>query len=186
MSYMSGRTIFSKLRVFFIISARLLSLLGLILNPLILAVKKCALFFRYLSFCNATKCFGRLAYISNYIVIKNPKKIKWGENLSIHDFTYIDAAGGIVIGENVSIAHNCSLVSFEHTWQDTSVPIKYNPTAYKSIWIGDDVWIGCGVRILGGTTIGNRVVVAAGSVVKGDLESGYIYGGVPAKKLKKI
>ena len=54
------------------------------------------------------------------------------------------------------------------------------------IKIGNDVWLGCGVRILSGTVIEDRVIIAAGAVVKGHLESGYIYGGVPAKRLKKL
>lgn len=97
-----------------------------------------------------------------------------GFNLSIHEFSYLDAAGGIEIGDNVSIAHNCSLVSFEHTWTDLETLIKYNPTKLYPIKIGNDVWLGCGVRVLAGTVIEDRVIVA-GAVVKGTLESQVIY-----------
>lgn len=129
---------------------------------------------------------GDNIYIAPFVVIKNLDKIKFGNNLSIHEFCYIDAAGRIEIGDNVSIAHNCSLVSFEHTWADLETPIKYNPTKLSPVKIGNDVWLGCGVRVLAGTVIEDRVIVAAGAVVKGTLESGYLYGGIPAKKLKKL
>lgn len=129
---------------------------------------------------------GENIYLAPMVVMKNIQNIEIENNLSIHEFCYIDAIGGIKIGDNVSIAHNCSLVSFEHTWDDLTNPIKYNPTKLKSIKIGNDVWLGCGVRVLAGTVIEDRVVVAAGAVAKGTLESGYLYGGIPAKKLKKL
>ncbi|MEN8399844.1 acyltransferase [Acinetobacter towneri] len=129
---------------------------------------------------------GDNVYVANNCVFKNLIFFSCGQNLSIHEFCYIDAAGGVEIGNNVSIAHNCSLVSFEHTWADLKTPIKYNPTKLNSIKIGNDVWLGCGVRVLAGTVIEDRVIVAAGAVVKGTLESGYLYGGIPAKKLKKL
>jgi acetyltransferase-like isoleucine patch superfamily enzyme len=52
--------------------------------------------------------------------------------------------------------------------------------------IGSNVWLGAGVIITGGSVIGDNVVVAAGSVVHGSLESGHVYGGVPARPLKEL
>ena len=49
-----------------------------------------------------------------------------------------------------------------------------------------DCWFGGSVTILPGVTIHDNVVVGAGSVVTKDLESGYIYVGNPAKKLRAI
>lgn len=141
---------------------------------------------RYFELKTNASSVGENVYIAKYVVIKNSHNLIIGSNNSLHEFCYIDAAGGIEIGENVSIAHNCSLISFEHTWEDESIPIKYNPTRFSPIVIGNDVWLGCGVRILAGSIIEDRVIVAAGAVVKGKLESGYIYGGIPAKKLRKI
>ena len=129
---------------------------------------------------------GNNIYIAALTVIKNQDRLSIGDNFSLHEFSYIDAAGGIELGDNVSIAHNCSLISFEHTWQDSDVPIKYNPTKLDAIKIGNDVWLGCGVRVLAGSIIEDRVVVAAGAVVRGLLETGYLYGGIPARKLKKL
>lgn len=142
--------------------------------------------FNYFDLKARSKSVGDNVYISKNVIIKNPSKFSVGSNFSIHEFSYIDAAGEIDIGDNVSIAHNCSLISFEHGWDDINIPIKYNPTKLNKITIGNDVWLGCGVRILSGTVIEDRVIVAAGAVVKGYLESGYIYGGVPAKRLKKL
>lgn len=142
--------------------------------------------FRYIHFGGAFRRVGDAVYVGRYCVFKNSSAISVGNNVSIHEFCYMDGAGEIIIGNNVSIAHNCSLVSFEHTWSNVGIPIKYNPTKLAPVCIEDDVWLGCGVRVLSGAVIRSRVVVAAGSVVKGELESGFIYAGVPAKKIRAL
>ncbi len=56
----------------------------------------------------------------------------------------------------------------------------------NDIILGDRVWIGAGVTVLGGVEIGNDVIVGACSLVNKNLEAGWIYTGIPAKKFKKI
>lgn len=109
-----------------------------------------AVLFRYLSFSARTKGFSKNSYIGSHVVLKNIHNMQVGENFSLHDFCYVDAVGGIEIGKNVSIAHGCSLISFNHTWQDETLPIKYNPTTNAKITIEDDVLLDCGVRIMPG------------------------------------
>ncbi|MEO3682794.1 acyltransferase [Shewanella vesiculosa] len=130
------------------------------------------------------KAAGKRGYIGANVTIKNIANLEVGENFSIHCNSYIDAIGTIVIGDNVSIAHNSSLLSFEHTYDNIEMPIKYNPLELKKIEISNDVWIGCGVRVLAGTVILSRVIVAANSVTKGNLLVSGIYAGLPAR-LKK-
>ncbi|WP_179315814.1 acyltransferase [Winogradskyella undariae] len=56
----------------------------------------------------------------------------------------------------------------------------------KPIYIEDEVWIGCGVIILQGVTIGKGAVIAAGSVVYKNVPAKTLYGGVPAKFIKSL
>ena len=129
---------------------------------------------------------GDLVQIGPGVAIDHWDQLTIGSNVNIHRHCYIDARGGIAIGDNVSIAHSSSLLAFDHSWQDVSIPIKYNPLVLRPISIDSDVWIGCGVRILSGVTLASRTIVAAGAVVtKGDYESG-IYGGVPAKLIAPL
>ena len=56
----------------------------------------------------------------------------------------------------------------------------------KNVIIASDCYIGANVTILGGVTIGERCIVGSCSLVNKSLEGGYIYAGVPAKKIRKI
>lgn len=127
---------------------------------------------------------GKRGFIGANVTLKNINNFEVGDNFSIHCNSYIDAIGGVAIGDNVSIAHNSSLISFEHTYDKLEVPIKYNQLVLKEINIENDVWIGCGVRVLAGTKIKSRSVVAANSVTKGELLYSGVYAGLPAR-LKK-
>lgn len=129
---------------------------------------------------------GENVAIFPYVTLKHIERMNFGDNVSIHTMCYIDALGGIDIGNNVSIAHQTSLVSFDHTYANMDIPIKYNKVEKGPIVVKDDCWIGCGCRILQGVTIGTRSIIAAGAVVTKDVEPFHLYGGVPAKIIKTL
>lgn len=143
-------------------------------------------FVRYVMLRSLIKKCGKNVRIEPYVYVNNYEDLSIGDNTSINAFSYIIASGGVDIGSNVSIAHNCSIVSETHNWQDKDVPISYNEITPTPVKIANDVWIGCGVRIIGPCTIPSRTILAAGAVVKGNLEPNKIYGGVPAKMIKDI
>ncbi|MBH0093520.1 acyltransferase [Pseudoalteromonas sp. SCQQ13] len=145
-----------------------------------------SLIIRYFILKSECEYCGDNVFIGKNVTMKNNNLLHLGNNISIHANCYIDSAGGIVIEDNISIAHNSSLISFEHTWGNINVPIKYNPTRLDKIIICKDVWVGCGVRILAGSKVNTRVIVAAGCVVKGELDEKSIYAGVPCKKIKDL
>ena len=170
---------------------KILSLLPLAFRKIILNTGRnlpgmFGLYWRYLSFKSISPKSGENIYIAQNIYMKNIENIILGSNVSIHEMCYLDGYGGITIGNNVSIAHSTSLISFDHTYDDITIPIKYNLSIKKSIVLHNDIWIGAGVRILGGNTICKRSIIAAGSVVTKDVERYSIYAGIPAKKIKNI
>lgn len=129
---------------------------------------------------------GDCVYIGPNVELRHWRRLHLGSNVSIHRFSYLDAMGEIHIGDHVSVSHNCSLVSFDHTWTDPSMPIRDNPVVTSAIVLEDDVWLGCGVRVVSGVRIASRCAIAAGAVVTRDTQSGYLYAGVPAKPIKVI
>jgi len=141
---------------------------------------------RYIIMSSLIKKCGNNVYIGQGVTIKNISNLSFGDNVSIHNNCYIDALGGISIGDNVSIAHNSSILSFDHTWDDKSIPIKYNPLKPSSVSIKDDVWIGCGCRIMSGVIINSRSIIAAGAVINKEVGSNQIVGGIPGRTIKKI
>ena len=129
---------------------------------------------------------GRNIYIGRFCTIKHWEKLSIGSNCSLHEYCYVDALGGIELGTDVSIAHNSSLVSFEHTFHDPAQPIRDQPLEPAPIKIDSDVWIGAGCRILSGVHLRSRTIVAAGAVVNRSIDRGAVLGGVPARVLKEL
>lgn len=115
--------------------------------------------------------------------IKNPHKIKIGNNVSLNDGCYLNGLGEIEIGNDVAISANSIIVS---TALDPNT-LKYKKEHInKKIFIGNNVQIGAGAIILSGVKIGNNVIVGAGSIVTRDIESDCIVIGNPAKILRKL
>ena len=97
---------------------------------------------------------------------------------------WFDLGADIVIGNKCNIAMNVTFMNSDHDVADSERRAgMYHP---KPIIVGDGCWIGANSLIMPGVTIGNGVVIAAGSVVTKDCESDCLYGGVPAKKIKEL
>jgi acetyltransferase-like isoleucine patch superfamily enzyme len=141
---------------------------------------------RYVILASKARACGRNVYIGRNVLIKNLKNLKIGSNTSIHEYTFLDATGGIDIGDNVSIAHHSTIMSTSHSYKDKNIPIKYNPVQKQKVVIENDVWICAAVRILAGVTIKNRCIIGTNSVVNKDCESNSIYAGSPAEIVRKI
>ena len=109
-----------------------------------------------------------------------------GNNSTIGDYTIIDVVDDVFIGNDVAIGPNCTLYTHDHIYTDKNVPAWKGGLVSKPIEIEDGAWIGSGVTILPGVTVGKRAVIAAGSVVTKSVESNVVYGGIPAKRIKTI
>ncbi len=102
--------------------------------------------------------------------------VKVGKNPGLVD-CILDYGHGylIEIGDNSKFAHVTILT------HDASTKNALGYSKIGRVKIGNDVFIGHGSVILPGTTIGDRVVIGAGSVVKGDIPSGSVAVGSPAR-----
>ena len=117
---------------------------------------------------------------------KNEIVLKIGKNTSIGEFSCIISSKKISIGENVMIAPHCFITDGTHKFDSKNILIKDQGNIYADVILENDVWIGTGVKILPGVTIGKGSVIAAGAVVTKDIPPYTLYGGVPAKKIKDI
>lgn len=125
-------------------------------------------------------------FIRSNVYIFGYKNLILGSDVSINYGCFLSCEGGLIIGDFVSIGHGTSILSTEHSYEENSTPIKYQPIKLKPVKIEDNVWIGANVTILGGVTIAEGTIIAAGSVVtKSVLVKNTIIAGVPAKFLKR-
>lgn len=114
-------------------------------------------------------------------------KIVIGDNCGISNSTFI-ALNEIKIGNNVLIGGGCKFWDNDFHSLDPLKRISDNDNDIQSkpIIVKDFAFIGGGSIILKGVTIGYKSIVAAGSVVSKDIPDGEIWGGNPAKFIRKI
>lgn len=109
-----------------------------------------------------------------------------GADCAINSGTVIYTGNGVMIGDAVLIAANCTLAPTNHEFGDPGRRIRDQgfQASRGGIVIEDDVWLGANVVVLDGAVIGRGCVVAAGSVVRGRLEPFSIYAGIPAQRVR--
>ena len=110
------------------------------------------------------------------------KNMRIGKRVFINSGCKFQDQGGITIGDDVLVGHNCVIATLNHA-MDPDRRADMIPAPVK---IGDKVWIGANVTILQGVTIGEGAVIAAGAVVNKDVPARTVVGGIPAKVLKEI
>ncbi|MCT1532637.1 acyltransferase [Sphingobacterium daejeonense] len=91
--------------------------------------------------------------------------------------------GKVSIGDNFHSAENLIILTTYHNYKGNALPYDHT-IINKDVSIGDNVWIGLNVIILGGVKIGEGSIIQAGSVVSKDIEPLGIAGGNPAKVFK--
>jgi acetyltransferase-like isoleucine patch superfamily enzyme len=110
--------------------------------------------------------------------------VKIGDNCGIGPYSYLGAAGGVWIGDNVIMGQHISFHAENHNFEDLTRPIKDQGVTRKGIRVGSDCWIGSNVTFLDGCELGNGCVVGAGSVMVGKYPDCSIIVGVPGKVIK--
>ena len=134
---------------------------------------------------------GKVKIGSNCELRSGAKLLTYGGNItignycSVNPYTVLYGQGNLTIGNNVRIATQCVIIPSNHKFADPNTPIMAQGLINKGIVIEDDVWLGCGVRVLDGVTIAKGCVIGAGSVVTKSTEPFGIYAGIPAKLIKK-
>jgi acetyltransferase-like isoleucine patch superfamily enzyme len=97
------------------------------------------------------------------------------------------SGGTITLGEYAFFGHDVAVLTGTHDVQQFGRARQLAfPRSGRDVVIGDGVWLASHVLVLGPVTIGEHAVVAAGSLVREDVEPYTVVAGRPAKVVKKI
>ncbi|WP_061964149.1 sugar O-acetyltransferase [Demequina aurantiaca] len=131
-----------------------------------------------------------LGHVGDDVDIRPPLHVDYGSNISIGSGTFanfglmaLDVAA-ITIGQDVQMGPNVQLLTPTHPVEADLRRDKWE--AAEPIVIGDNVWLGGGVIVCPGVTIGENTVVGAGSVVVKDLPANVVAVGSPARVVRNL
>jgi acetyltransferase-like isoleucine patch superfamily enzyme len=111
--------------------------------------------------------------------------ISLGEGVNIGFYGEIFSGSRVSVGRRGLFAAQTYLVGGGHEFERSGLDVLEQPRTSRGILLGDNVWLGTGVKVLDGVRIGSDVVVGAGAVVTDDLPDGAIAAGVPARVLRR-
>jgi maltose O-acetyltransferase len=134
-----------------------------------------------------TELLGRLGPNST---IRSQLRCDYGYNVHVGANVFVNwgavflDVGRITVGDFVQMGPNVQLLTATHPLDAGRRREGWEGSA--PITISDDVWLGGGVIVLPGVTIGARTVVGAGAVVTKDLPAGVLAVGNPAKVIREL
>ena len=144
-------------------------------------------------------CIGNGTFIGHHTILGSwikygndvfTPQIKIGNNCSIGDYNHITAIDKITLGDGVLTGRFVYIGDSAHgglSLEEANIPpVKRKLLSKGEINIGQNVWIGDKVTILGGVTIGDNAIIGAGSVVNSNVPSNSMVAGVPAKLVKQV
>jgi len=125
---------------------------------------------------------GSALYHACYILNRNGRFLL-GDNSHLGSFCYVNVNyGAVMIGADVAIGPGTKLFAYSNHYRQGMKVTQEKIT--QDIDIGNNVLIGSNCTILPGTVIPDNVIIGAGSVVKGELETNAIYAGSPCRKIR--
>ncbi len=128
---------------------------------------------------------GSGTHIERTLSLRNPRNVFLGENVILgpNNVLWASVNAKIIIGDYALFAPNVTIVAANHGFKDLTTPINDQPESEQDVTIGPMSWLGTGVIVLSGVTIGEGAIVAAGAVVIRDVAPYEIVGGIPARRI---
>jgi maltose O-acetyltransferase len=126
-----------------------------------------------------------LAFIQPGVTFVETNRLSVGKTFGVNTGTYINAVGGITIGDFVLIGSSVTISSGRHPIDGRVPPVFARAVVADAIAIEDDVWIGAGAVIMPGVRLRRGTVVGANAVVTKDTEEYAVVVGAPARMIRK-
>jgi maltose O-acetyltransferase len=110
----------------------------------------------------------------------------FGDHFHVGADCVVDLSGGITVGERVTVSEGAKIYTHSHPIDGGAQDWRLNQVTYSPLVIEDDVWIGSGAIVLSSVNrIGAGAIVAAGSVLRHNVDAQTLVAGVPAKVIRK-
>ena len=126
------------------------------------------------------KSYGSHLRVNNRCVFT--RNVEVGNNCNFNGI-WVSGDGKVMIGNYFHSGQECLIVSQNHNYEGDLIPYDYK-YVNKTVTIGDCVWFGHRVMVVGNVNIGEGAIIAAGAVVVKDVPPLAIVGGNPAKVIK--
>lgn len=123
-------------------------------------------------------------------VVRPPFAVDYGSNVTLGSRTFVNYhltladVAAITIGDDCQIGPNVQLLTPIHP--SAPGPRRERLERAEPIVIGDNVWLGGGVTVLPGVSIGNNAVIGASAVVTKDVPANVVAVGNPARVLREV
>jgi acetyltransferase-like isoleucine patch superfamily enzyme len=122
-----------------------------------------------------------------WITVPGDGRLSIGTGTWLNMGVMLAAYEQIEIGDDCLFANNCFVTDADHAFDDPTIPVYHQGYNLKGpTKIGNNVWCGVNVAVLGGVTIGDSCVIGSNSVVASDLEPYSVAAGIPARMIRRI
>jgi acetyltransferase-like isoleucine patch superfamily enzyme len=117
------------------------------------------------------------------LVAREGARLEIGEGTYVGPRSELHAAAAVTVGASCLLAGDCLVIDHDHAF-DLVGPVREKELVSRPIVVGDGTWLATRVLVAAGSTIGPSSVIAGGASVTGDIPSGSLAGGVPARILR--
>jgi acetyltransferase-like isoleucine patch superfamily enzyme len=122
-----------------------------------------------------------------WITAPDHARVRIGEGSFLNRDVMVASHELVEIGAHCMLANGCFVSDANHRFDDLNLPVTWQGFETRGpTRIGDNCWLGVGVVVTSGVTIGERCVIGANSVVTRDIPPYSIAAGAPARVLRSI
>jgi len=121
---------------------------------------------------------GQGLVIKPHVRIKYPWRLQTGDHCWIGQEAWIDNLAEVCLGSHVCLSQRAYVCTGGHDYQKSTFDLTTKPVS-----IENGAWVGAASLVMGGVRIGANSLVAAGSIVTGDVQPATIVAGIPARTI---
>lgn len=140
-----------------------------------------------------TRCVLAVGHYYGFFNLSYPtvfgsrERLHVGNNVSLLNTLFNTVSGQIRIGDNTIFGQNCMVLTGRHyDGSNGAVLTRAAPATGYDVVIGKDCWIASGAIVYGRASIGDGTIISAGSVVTGEILSGVLVTGNPARVIRSV